>query len=104
MPNSHTDHTQYSKQEIIAHCKKWLDGHRNDDMPTLLSDYIAATVETDILTYPITTQEWVSKDSEPELWDIVIAAGSVNRNHSDPQTWQQLTNAIEIAIKKYNDT
>ena len=58
MPNSHTDHTQYSKQEIIAHCKKWLDGHRNDDMPTLLSDYIAATVETDILTYPITTQEW----------------------------------------------
>lgn len=72
-------------------------------MPTLLSDYIAATVETDILTYPIETQKWVSKDSEPELWNIVMTAGSVDRNHSDPQAWQQLTNAIEVAISKYND-
>ena len=94
-------HPQYTKEQIIAHCKKWLiswnygDGSINQ---VLLDSSIEAAIETDRLTYLLEVQKWIDADSEPELWDVIMAADDVDHNHSDPKMWEKLVEKVETAI------
>lgn len=102
MSDPRDDHPQYTKEQIITHCKKWLDAwnYGDDSIDKILLDsYIEATIETDVLTYPLETQKWIDKDSEPELWDIIITADEVDHNHSNPKMWKNLVKKVEAAIE-----
>lgn len=101
MPNPENNHPQYTREQVIAHCRKWLDAYSYSGgsvNQTLLNNYLEATIETDVLTYPLETQEWIDKDSEPELWAIIIAADEVDRNHSDPEAWRKLVEKVEAVV------
>ena len=92
------DQPQLTREQIIAHCRKWVDAWNYGDGSIdqiLLDNYIEATIETDVLTYPLETQKWITEESEPELWDIIMTADEVDHNHSNPQVWVKLVRKVE---------
>lgn len=100
-------HPQLSRAQIIDHCRVWLQqykSYKSKDMNNLLGDYHIAIDETDILTYPISTQHWVSKDLEPELWAILDAADSVDLNYTDPAAWDNLARKLDAVVSNYDKT
>ena len=68
MSESNHKHPQRTREQIITHCKQWLTAYKSSEDPLQLTDRMVAIIETDILTYPIETQDWINEDSEPELW------------------------------------
>ncbi len=101
MPDPDNSHPQYTREQIIAHCREWLEAYNYSDDSVnqmLLNNYLEATTETDVLTYPLETQEWIDEDSEPELWAIIIAADEVDHNHNDPKAWEKLVEKVETVV------
>ena len=95
------DHTQLTREQIIAHCRKWLNswnyGGSSID-PILLNSLLEAVIETDRLTYPLETQKWITEESEPELWDIIMTADEVDHNYSDPKVWEKLVEKVKVVV------
>lgn len=95
------DHPQLTREQIIAHCRKWLNAWNYGDgsiNQILLDSYIEATIETDVLTYPLETQTWITEESEPELWDIIMTADEVDHNYSDPKVWEKLVEKVKVVV------
>lgn len=106
MSDARDVHPQLTKEQIIEHCSKWLDAWNYGGGPIdqiLLDSYLEAAIETDVLTYPLETQKWITEESEPELWDIIVAADEVDHNHSSSQAWAKLVKKVEAVTTARQD-
>ena len=86
---------QKSRDETIAHCKKWANIARTDGIDLLVNDKGAAIGIADLLAYTLETQEWIDPVAEPELNKVCEYAVAVDSDHTDRASWETLLALID---------
>lgn len=93
--NSKNKLHHYARKEVIEHCKAWAENARFEYLELVTGDKDWAQYSTDRLTYPLSIQNWIDWQSEPELAEIVSLTEEIEQNHTSPAKWEKLIKLID---------
>lgn len=87
-----------SRDEAVKHCKHWASIIRAEGIDLLVSDYGAAIGVSDKLAYPLDMQEWITKESEPTLYELCQYVVAVDNDHTNREAWSKILQLADALL------